>query len=191
MAKTVFYSFHYTRDVHRVQLIKNVNALEGQPILNSQQWEKVQRGGTPAIQKWIDGQMAYKRAVVVLIGKETAARPWVKYEIEKSWSIGSHWWVSGFMACHPWGPLTASAGTPSPTQVYQACPSTIQPSRLARQHRLAGYLSRPRRQNRAMGLTGCDTTMTSDPCPFCTIISGEDPNRACCTETRTSRPSSR
>jgi hypothetical protein len=87
MAKTVFYSFHYTRDVHRVQLVKNINALEGQPILNSQQWEEVRRGGAPAIQKWIDGQMAYKRAVVVLIGKETAARPWVKYEILKAWSI--------------------------------------------------------------------------------------------------------
>lgn len=87
MAKTVFYSFHYTRDVHRVQLVKNINALEGQPIMNSQQWESVRRGGTPAIQKWIDGEMAYKRAVVVLIGKETAGRPWVKYEIQKAWSI--------------------------------------------------------------------------------------------------------
>lgn len=87
MAKTVFYSFHYSRDVHRVQLVKNINALEGQPILNSQQWETVRRGGTPAIQKWIDGEMAYKRAVVVLIGKETTGRPWVKYEIQKAWSI--------------------------------------------------------------------------------------------------------
>lgn len=87
MAKTVFYSFHYRRDVHRVQLVKNIKALEGQPILNSQQWETVRRGGTPAIQKWIDEQMAFKRAVVVLIGKETAGRPWVKYEIQKAWSI--------------------------------------------------------------------------------------------------------
>lgn len=87
MAKTVFYSFHYTRDVHRVQLVRYINALEGQPILNSQQWETVRRGGTAAIQKWIDGEMAYKRAVVVLIGKETANRPWVKYEIQKAWSI--------------------------------------------------------------------------------------------------------
>ena len=87
MAKTVFYSFHYTRDVHRVQLVRYINALEGQPILNSQQWESVRRGGTAAIQKWIDEEMAYKRAVVVLIGKETANRPWVKYEIQKAWSI--------------------------------------------------------------------------------------------------------
>lgn len=87
MAKTVFYSFHYSRDVHRVQLVKNIKALEGQPILNSQQWETVRQGGTTAVQKWIDGEMAYKRAVVVLIGKETATRPWVKYEIQKAWSI--------------------------------------------------------------------------------------------------------
>ncbi len=72
MAKTVFYSFHYERDVHRVQLVKNINALEGQPVLNSQDWEKVRQGGAAAIQKWIDGQMAYKRVVIVLIGKGTA-----------------------------------------------------------------------------------------------------------------------
>jgi hypothetical protein len=41
MAKTVFYSFHYERDVHRVQLVRNIDALEGQPLLNSQEWEKV------------------------------------------------------------------------------------------------------------------------------------------------------
>lgn len=86
IAKTVFYSFHYERDVHRVQLVKNFNALEGQPILNSQEWEKVRGGGNAAIQKWIDEKMAYKKAVIVLIGKETSARPWVKYEIEKAWA---------------------------------------------------------------------------------------------------------
>jgi len=86
MARTVFFSFHYERDVHRVQLVKNLNALEGQPLLNSQAWEKVRSGGTAGIVKWIDEQMAYKRAVIVLIGKETASRPWVKYEIEKAWA---------------------------------------------------------------------------------------------------------
>ncbi|MFC7360636.1 TIR domain-containing protein [Nocardioides astragali] len=85
MAKTVFYSFHYKRDVHRVQLVKNINALEGQPVLSSQAWEQVERGGSKAIQQWIDEQMKYKRAVVVLIGRETASRPWVKYEVQKAW----------------------------------------------------------------------------------------------------------
>lgn len=85
MAKSVFYSFHYERDVHRVQLVRNVNALEGQPVLNSQDWEEVRRKGDQAIENWIHDQMSYKKAVIVLIGKQTASRPWVIYEIEKAW----------------------------------------------------------------------------------------------------------
>lgn len=86
MAKSVFYSFHYERDVHRVQLVRNINALEAQPLLNSQDWEQVRRGGDTAIKNWIHKEMAYKKAVIVLIGKETAIRPWVRYEIEKAWA---------------------------------------------------------------------------------------------------------
>jgi hypothetical protein len=48
MAKSVFYSFHYERDVHRVQLVRNIQALEGQPLLNSQDWEQVRRRGEAA-----------------------------------------------------------------------------------------------------------------------------------------------
>ena len=83
--KTVFYSFHYDRDVSRVQLVRNINALEGQPLLNAQDWEEVKSRGQQAIINWIDEQMKYKRAVVVLIGQETADREWVIYEIEKAW----------------------------------------------------------------------------------------------------------
>ncbi|MDQ4113733.1 MAG: TIR domain-containing protein [Actinomycetota bacterium] len=85
MAKSVFYSFHYEQDVHRVQLVRNINALEGQPVLNAQDWETVRRGGTKGIQEWIDKQMAYKKAVIVLIGRHTADREWVIYEIERAW----------------------------------------------------------------------------------------------------------
>jgi len=83
--KTVFYSFHYERDVNRVQLVRHINALEGQPLLNAQEWEAVRRRGQQAIVDWIDKEMLYKRAVVVLIGQETASREWVIYEIEKAW----------------------------------------------------------------------------------------------------------
>lgn len=85
MAKTVFYSFHYDRDVHRVQLVRNINALESQPLLNSQKWEEVRRRGDKAIEDWIDEQMKWKKAVIVLVGKETAGRKWVNYEINKAW----------------------------------------------------------------------------------------------------------
>ena len=86
MAKSVFYSFHYDRDAWRVQQIIQMGALEGQPILNAQQWEEVKRKGDAAIKKWIHEQMAYTKAVIVLIGKHTASRPWVIYEIEKAWA---------------------------------------------------------------------------------------------------------
>jgi hypothetical protein len=85
MPKSVYYSFHYDRDVHRVQLVRNINALEGQPLLNAQTWEEVRRKSDAGIQDWIHQQMAYKKAVIVLIGKETASREWVIYEIEKAW----------------------------------------------------------------------------------------------------------
>lgn len=32
--------------------------------------------------------MKYKSCVVVLVGEETAKRPWVKYEIKKAWKDG-------------------------------------------------------------------------------------------------------
>lgn len=88
MAKSVFYSFHYERDMYRVQLVRNIHALEGQPLLDSQEWETVKRQGDAAIKQWIDKQMNYKKAVIVLVGKQTAGRKWVKYEISRAWEIG-------------------------------------------------------------------------------------------------------
>lgn len=44
----VFYSFHFDRDSWRVQQIENMGALDGQPILNAQDWEKVKARGEAA-----------------------------------------------------------------------------------------------------------------------------------------------
>ena len=84
----VFYSFHYQRDAWRVQGIIQSGVLERQRILNSQKWEEVQRQGDRAIEDWIDSQMKWKEAVVVLVGAETAKRRWVRYEIKKAWEDG-------------------------------------------------------------------------------------------------------
>lgn len=86
MAKSAFFSFHYDRDAWRVQQIINMGALEGQTILNAQEWEEVKRQGSQAIENWITSQMAYKSAVVVLVGAGTASRPWVHYEIKYAWN---------------------------------------------------------------------------------------------------------
>jgi MTH538 TIR-like domain (DUF1863) len=88
MARRVFHSFHYERDSHRVQLVKNMGVVEGQPLLSSNAWEEVKKGGDEAIQKWIDEQISGKSCVVVLTGSKTAGRKWVSYEIKKGWNDG-------------------------------------------------------------------------------------------------------
>jgi hypothetical protein len=86
VTKSVFFSFHYQRDAWRVQQVANMGAVEGQSILSAQDWESVKRKGEQAIENWIDSQMAGKQAVVVLVGAESASRPWVRYEIVKAWN---------------------------------------------------------------------------------------------------------
>ena len=85
MAKSTFTSFHFDRDYWRVQQVRNMGAIEGNQIISPQSWEEVKRKGKAAIENWIDGEMKGKSAVVVLVGKETASREWVNYEIRKAW----------------------------------------------------------------------------------------------------------
>lgn len=88
MAKKVFLSFYYAEDVRRVSQVKQMGALEAQPLLDANVWEEVKQGGDPAIEKWIDDEMEGKDCLVVLIGSNTAGRHWVEYEIEKAWKAG-------------------------------------------------------------------------------------------------------
>lgn len=84
----IFVSFHYDQDVSRVQQVLRMGAIEGQEIVSAQRWESVKRQGPAAVERWIDEQMRYKTAVLVLVGNQTAVRPWVRYEIEKAWNDG-------------------------------------------------------------------------------------------------------
>lgn len=84
MARRVFFSFHYQLDASRVQQIKNMGIVEGQRIVNSNEWETVKRQGDAAIQRWIDDAMKYTSCTIVLVGPQTADRKWVQYEIQHS-----------------------------------------------------------------------------------------------------------
>ena len=87
MAKEpVFYSFHFDNDVFRVQQIRNMGVIDGNTPVSANDWEQLKRKGDPAVERWIDDNMKYKRCVVVLIGSDTANRPWVHYEIKKAWT---------------------------------------------------------------------------------------------------------
>ena len=86
--RQVFYSFHFDNDVMRVQQIRNIGAIEDNKPVSVNDWEEVRKKGKAGIEKWIDDNMNYRSCVVVLIGEETAERPWVKYEIKKAWEDG-------------------------------------------------------------------------------------------------------
>lgn len=88
MTRRVFYSFHYKSDNWRVAKVKNMGVIEGTPLLSSNAWEQVKKGGDKAIQNYIDTELSGRTCTVVLIGTNTAARRWVKYEIRKSWNDG-------------------------------------------------------------------------------------------------------
>jgi len=88
VARKVFYSFDYERDAIRVQQVKKMGVLAGQPILTSNRWEEVTGGTRRGIQSWIDVNMADKSCVVVLIGRRTSEREWVHYEIKQAWASG-------------------------------------------------------------------------------------------------------
>ena len=84
MRRPVFLSFCYKDDVTRVQQIRNMGMVEEQNILNPNDFEQVKRKGEAAIKKWIDDQLMYKQCLIVLVGENTANRPFVKYEIMKA-----------------------------------------------------------------------------------------------------------
>lgn len=83
----VFYSFYYQEDNWRVHQIMEMGVVEGQQLLVPQKWESVKKDGDRAIRNWIDNEMKYKSAVIVLNGTYTAGRPWVQYEIRRAWEI--------------------------------------------------------------------------------------------------------
>jgi len=83
----VFYSFHYDNDVFRVQQIRNMGVVEGDEPVSPNDWEQIKRRGDAAVERWIDDNMKYRRCMIVLIGSETASRPWVKYEIKRAWEL--------------------------------------------------------------------------------------------------------
>jgi hypothetical protein len=72
----------------RVQQVRNIGVIEDNAPVSANEWEEIKKSGDNAVKKWIDNAMSYRSCVIVLIGSETANRPWVKYEIEKAWNTG-------------------------------------------------------------------------------------------------------
>ena len=92
MARRVFFSFHYERDVWRAGQVRNSWVTQGREAAgfsDAASWEEVKKKGDAAIKKWIDDQITGTSVTVVLIGVETSNRDYVKYELEQSWKKGN------------------------------------------------------------------------------------------------------
>lgn len=86
MVRHVFYSFHYKPDNARASQVRNIGAVQGNSPARDNDWETITKGGDKEIAKWIDGQFSGKSCAIILIGKETAGRKWINYEIKKAWN---------------------------------------------------------------------------------------------------------
>lgn len=93
MARRVFFSFHYERDVWRAGQVRNSWVTkpdrEAAGFWDAASWEEVKKKGEDAIKRWIRDQLSGTSVTVVLIGAETAGRKYVQYEIEQSWERGN------------------------------------------------------------------------------------------------------
>ena len=93
MGRRVFFSFHYKQDAARAGVVRNHSMTKtsfGEAgYIDAASWETLERRGDQAIKNWINSQLQGTSITVVLIGAETAERPWVQYEIQRSWDKGN------------------------------------------------------------------------------------------------------
>lgn len=87
MARRVFFSFHFDRDIWRANQVRNCNVVVGTDVagfFDHSEYEDAKKRGDEAIKRMILRHLDGTSVTVVLIGTETAIRPWVRYEIDQS-----------------------------------------------------------------------------------------------------------
>jgi hypothetical protein len=92
MARCVFFSFHYQRDVWRANVVRNSGVVIGSAaagFTDGSLWEEAKRKGDAEIKRMIRQGLEGTSVTVVLIGAETASRTYVNYEIEQSLARGN------------------------------------------------------------------------------------------------------
>jgi len=88
MAKRVYFAFHY-QDVidFRANVVRKHNFAEGVEsagYYDHSIWETAKSTSPLALKKLINAELQNTSVTVILIGSDTWARPWVRYEIFES-----------------------------------------------------------------------------------------------------------
>lgn len=92
MARRVFFSFHYQRDIWRVNQIRNIPNVTGCVAAGFQDaslWEEAKKKGDAAIKALIDKGLENTSVTVVCVGSKTAGRKYINYEITQSIARGN------------------------------------------------------------------------------------------------------
>jgi len=87
MARRAFFSFHYDRDIWRANQVRKSNVVAGTDtagFFDHSEYLEAKKTGDEGIRRMILRHLNNTTVTVVLIGTNTAYRPWVKYEIEQS-----------------------------------------------------------------------------------------------------------
>jgi hypothetical protein len=87
MARRVFFSFNHDDDIWRANQVRNANVVAGSHLagfFDHSEYGVANKKGKDGIRRMILSHLKDTTVTVVLIGTETASRPWVKYEIEQS-----------------------------------------------------------------------------------------------------------
>lgn len=92
MTRHVFFSFHYQRDIVRVNQIRNLPEIVDQAAAgfsDASLWEETKKKGDDAVKKLIDDGLKSTSVTVVCIGYKTAGRKFINYEIQRSIDRGN------------------------------------------------------------------------------------------------------
>lgn len=92
MARGVFFSFHYKRDVWRASVVRNSwvdNDREAAGFWDADVWQAAMKKGEGVIEAMINNALKNTSVTVVLIGRQTANRQYVKYAIDESIARGN------------------------------------------------------------------------------------------------------
>jgi hypothetical protein len=93
MARRVFFSFHYERDIWRASQVRNSWVTkpdrEAAGFWDAAAWEEVKKKGEEAVRRWVNRQLEGTSVTVVLIGAQTSKRKYVIYEIKRSYEKGN------------------------------------------------------------------------------------------------------
>ncbi len=94
MGKRVFFSFHYKdvvdfrANVVRRHWLSKPNR-DSAGYYDASLWESVKKQGQLAVKRMINSSLQNTSVTYVLIGSDTYVRPWVRYEMLKSFKKGN------------------------------------------------------------------------------------------------------